>query len=164
MKQKFILYIASMLISATAFAQAVEDCTISKFVVAGKYNFQIIGDDASPFVDALVAHYPDSKRKGYFWKFKNIEIPGIDKPLTFEVRQGLFGEEVYDESDGTKCQNGFYFATFTSEACKQDRIANRKPTEQDAISIHVKNGRNYGLSSQEEAEIVRQFLLSLYRS
>jgi len=163
MKRKLTLYIASLLISVTLFAQENEDCTISQFVVGGKYNLQIIGDDANPFVDALVAHYPDSKRKGYYWKFKNIEIPGIDKPLTFEVRQGLFGQEQTDAGDGGQFQSSFYFATFTSEACKQDRLANRKPTEQDAISIYVKNGRNYGVS-QEDAEIVRRFLLAIYRS
>lgn len=135
-----------------------EDPQFRRLVVAGNYNFQIVGDDSDVLIDSLFAKFPKTKRKGYIWKFKNVEIPGIDEALTFQVHQGLYGEE----RDTTKCSNGHYFTTFTNEKYKQQRLANQTPYEQGAITIYLKRGRQYGVDTCEEADLVKAFLLSLY--
>lgn len=130
--------------------------------IGGNQNFQIVGEDSKKLVDSLFAHYPKTNRKGYIWKFKNVAIPGIEEPVTLQVHQGLYGEHVEHSEDSTKCKNGHYFTTFTSEKYKQQRLANKKPNEQDAITIYIKEGRKYGISDVEDAKIAKAFLLALY--
>ena len=164
MKKTLILYISSLLISITSFAQTGDECKISQLIVGGNHSFQIVGNDSKPFIDSLFSHYPKTKRKGYIWKFKNVHIPGLEEPVTLQVHQGLHGEEVRNECDSSKCKDGFYFTTFTSEKYKQYRLENKKPNEKDAITIYVREGRNYGVSNSKDAEIVKAFLLAIYES
>jgi hypothetical protein len=164
MKTRLTFYIVSLFISAISFAQTSENSKISQLIVGGNHNFQLVGEDSKTLIDSLFAHYPKTKRKGYVWKFKNVEIPELDNSFTFQVHQGLYGEEVNNGCDTTKCKNGFYFTTFVSEKYKQHRLANKKATEQDAILIYVKNGRKYGASTKEDAEFVKAFLLAILES
>ncbi|GEM_PF-5459384 len=164
MKKIFILSVFFCFVSLTSKAQTSEGYNMFQFIVGGNHSLQIVGDDSKSFVDSLFANYPKTKRKGYIWKFKNVVIPGLEDPVTLQVHQGLYGEDVINENDSNKCKNGFYFTTFTSEKYKQYRLENKKPTEQDAITIYIREGRNYGLSNKEDAEIVEAFLQAMYES
>ena len=39
-----------------------------------------------------------------------------------------------------------------------------KETEENAILIYIKEGKQYGISTREEAEIVEAFIFALYES
>lgn len=164
MKKALIFYISFLIISGSSFAQNSENCSMHHLIIGGNHNFQIVGEDSKTFIDSLFAHYPKTKRKGYIWKFKNVAVPGIEEPVTLQVHQGLYGEHLEHAKDSTKCKNGHYFTTFTSERYKQQRLDNKKSNEQDAVTIYIKEGRNYGISNVEDAKIVKAFLISFYES
>ncbi len=142
-------------------AQNIDQCKMTELITGGGRNFQITGNDSNAFADSLFSHFPKMKRKGYIWKFKKITIPGIEEPLTLQVHQGLSRTFNNSNCDTSKCNKGSYFNTFTSEKYKQIRISQNKVTEQPALLIYVKRGRNYGLKTKEEAEIVRTYLLTI---
>ncbi len=163
MKKTLTLYFLFLFISITSTAQTSNDFEVHKFMVGGSHNFQIVGESSNDFADSLFAHFPKTKRKGYIWKFKNVTIPGIETPITFKVHQGLYGEYT-SENDSENCRGGHYFTTFTSEKYKQRRLSNKKSTEQFALTIYLKNGRNFAVTDSKEADIIKAFLLDLYKS
>lgn len=148
-----LLNILTLLTTFTSFSQTSDECNITHLIAGGGRNFQIIGDDSGKMIDSLFTNLPDTKRKGYVWKFKRIYIPGIDQSLTFQVHQGIAGSE----------ENGRgYFNTFVSEKYKNERLARKKDTEKPAIIIYVKHGRNHIIKTEEEAKIVKDYLLLIY--
>jgi len=151
MKKALLLTVLLAFTGLNSFSQSTDQCEISTLMLAGGSNFQIMGEGSNNMVDALFLKLPNTKRKGYIWKFKDVQIPGIETPITFQVHQGLAVRE-----------NGAgYFNTFTSEKYKAERLAHKKDIEQAAIIIYVKQGRNFILKSEEEAKIVREYLLSI---
>jgi hypothetical protein len=155
MKKSLLLSLFVLLVSGISFSQSNNDCTLTNLKAGGGYNYQIIGEVSEQMVDTLFVNLPETKRKGYVWKFKNINIPGIDESLTFQVHQGIAGSE----------QNGRgYFNTFESEKYKTERLARKTENEKPAIIIYVKHGRNHVLKTPEEAKIVKEYLLSLFEA
>lgn len=152
MKKTKILFALAFLTSYNTFSQTSDECNITYLITGGGRNFQIIGEESEKMIDSLFANLPGTKRKGYVWKFKRIHIPGIDQPVTIQVHQGLSG----------KGENGSgYFNTFTSEKYKTERLSRKKETDKPAIIIYVKHGRNHILKTEEEAKIVKEYLLSI---
>ena len=163
---KKILILSALLIGSVlqTNAQNSSQCTMTQLIAGGGRNFKIIGSESNSFADSLFSHFPDTKRKGYVWKFKKVHIPGIEEPLTLQVHQGLSGSSGKASCDNSVCRGGSYFNTFTSERYKQKRLNQNISSEQPAIIIYIKRGRNYGVSTKEEAELVRNYLLSVYQS
>lgn len=163
MKNSIVLLSLLFLTSNLAYAQDSSQCSMTNFITGGGRNFKITGSESSSFADSLFSHFPQTKRKGYIWRFKKVMIPGFDESVTLQVHQGISGTYNNSDSDTSTCNRGSYFNTFTSEKYKQSRIAQNKPSEQPALLIYVKRGRNYGLKTKEEAEFVRKYLLSLHQ-
>lgn len=151
MKKSIFLTVLLSGFGLTSFSQITAQCKINTLIAGGGNNFEIVGEESNQMVDSLFSNLPNTKRKGYKWKFKNIIIPGIDAPVTFQVHQGMAGCE----------DNGrFYFVTFTSEDNKTERQTSKN--EEEAIIIYVKRGRNHILKTEEQTKIVREYLLSIY--
>ena len=153
MKKSLILLSLIILSSYSSNAQNSQGCEITGLIAGGGKNFQIIGTESSSFADSLFAQFSNTKRKGYKWKFKQVSIPGLDKPVTFQVHQGLAGRN----ENGTG-----YFNTFMNEEYKEMRLSQNIETETPAIIIYVKRGRNHVLQTKEEAKLVKEYLLSIY--
>lgn len=153
MKKSMLLIALTLCTSFSSFSQNSEEINLTYLIAGGGLNFQMTGNESSIMIDSLFANFPNTKRKGYVWKFKNIQIQGLDYPVTFQVHQGLSGEE----GDGSG-----YFNTFTSEKYKTERLSRKIETEKVAIIIYVKKGRNHILKTEEEAKIVKEYLLSIY--
>ena len=51
-----------------------------------------------------------------------------------------------------------------NEKYKKERLIKMKETEENAILIYIKEGKQYGISTREEAEIVEAFIFALYES
>lgn len=156
-----LIFLFSFLYLLNAQAQVSQTSEITTAVSAGKHHFQIVGEHSNVFIDSLFANFPKTKRKGYVWRFKNIEIEGLDGSVTLEVHQGLSGD--YVPADGTRCQSGYYFHTFTSEKYKSSLLSKRKANEQEAVMIYIKVGRKYGVD-KAEADAVMAFLKTIYAS
>jgi hypothetical protein len=153
MKKIMILFALTFFTCSSSFSQNSIENSLSYLIAGGGRNFQIIGNESSSMIDSLFAKLPNTKRKGYVWKFKNIQIPGLDYPVTFQVHKGLAGKD----------ENGRgYFNTFKSEKYKTERLSRKKETEKYAIIIYVKQGRNHILKTEEDAKIVKDYLLMIY--
>lgn len=159
---KTILFILTFFSLNNIFSQNSSDYKIVSLMAGGGYNFEIMGSASPSFADSLFSHFSVKKRKGYIWKFKNVRIAGIDKPLTFQVHQGLAG--VAPCKGNPICQSGGYFHTFVSEKYKQKLLANKKSNETDCLIIYLKRGRNHVVKTEEEAKLVYAYLLSIYKS
>jgi len=153
MKKILLLFALTFFTSYSSFSQNTEKCTLTCLIAGGGRNFQMIGNESNTMIDSLFTNLPNTRRKGYVWKFKNIQIPGLEYPVTFQVHQGLAGKE--DNRKG-------YFNTFTSEKYKTERLSRKKDTEKSAIIIYVKQGKNHILKTEEESKIVKEYLLSIY--
>lgn len=163
--KKSLLLLSLLIVSCfQSQAQDSEQCKITRLISGGSKNFQIIGDESGSFADSLFAQLPETKRKGYIWKFKKVRVPGIDEPLTFQVHQGLYGINEIPPSDTTSYRGSRYFHTFTSEKYKQLLLDNKKPTDEHAIVIYLRRGRKNAITTNEEAELVKKYLLSIYES
>lgn len=134
---------------------------MSVFITGGGQNIQIVGDESSVFVDSLFAHYPKTNKNGYVWKFKKVSVPGVEEPLIFQVHQGIYGLTGQKSCGTDSTCVGSYFHTFSNKKNKASLLANKRSTEQNAITVHLKRGRNYGVTS-EEVELIKAYLLSLY--
>lgn len=152
MKKSITLFVFTIFSSYFCFSQMNEDCKITHLIAGGGHNFQITGNQSGIMVDSLFTNLPEVKRKGYVWKFKNVYIPSLDQYVTFQVHQGVAGVE----SNGRG-----YFNTFVSEKYKAERLERKKENEKLAIIIYVKRGRNHVLKTDEEAKIVKDYLLSI---
>ena len=154
MKKITILFALTFFTSYSTFSQTSDENNISYLFTGGGHNFQIIGEESGNMIDSLFAKNRNTKRKGYVWKFKRIQIPGLDYTVTFQVHQGLAGKE-------GDCRG--YFNTFTSEKYKTERLAQKKDAEKPAIIIYVKQRRNHVLKTEEDAKVVKEYLLSMYQ-
>jgi hypothetical protein len=153
MKNLVILIAFTLSTSYSTFSQTPEACKLTYLLAGGGRNFQLEGNESYMMIDSLFTNLPNTKRKGYIWKFKNVHVPGLDYPVTFQVHQGLAG----------KAENGRrYFNTFTSEKYRTERLSRKIESEDFAIIIYVKQGRNHVLKTEEEAKIVKNYLLSIY--
>lgn len=162
MKKSLILLSLIILSSYQANSQDIEGYKMTELITGGGKNIQIIGAESSLFVESLFVQYPETKRKGYVWKFKNILIPGIDEPLTFQVHQGLYGCSPPAIADTNSCCIKAYFHTYENEKYKKSLLDDKKITEQDAILIYVKRGRNHVIKTENEAKLIKEYLLKLY--
>jgi hypothetical protein len=153
MKNSLILLILTFFLSYQTNAQNSDDLKLTCLIAGGGRNFQVIGDESTEMVNSFFAKLPDTKRKGYKWKFKNVDVPGLDKKITFQVHQGLAG----------KNENGSgYFNTFANDEHKKMRMAQNIESEKPAIIIYVVRGKNHVLKTKEEAKIVKDYLLSIH--
>ncbi|MFT6244798.1 MAG: hypothetical protein ACJA0U_001138 [Salibacteraceae bacterium] len=152
MKKILILLSLIILSSSHAVSQDDDGCQMTALIAGGGKNIQIVGAESSLFIESLFAEFPDTKRKGYKWKFKNVVVPGLDKPVTFQVHQGLSGRN----ENGTG-----YFNTFMDDKYKKMRLAQNIETENPAVIIYVKRGRNHVIKTDEEDKLVREYLLSI---
>lgn len=164
MKKSLILFSFLALTTYQSNAQNSEDYKMTQVIKGGGHNFQIIGDASDAFADSLFSHLPETKRKGYVWKFKNVQITGIAEPVTFQVHQGLYGSSGGPNCDTSSCGGSSYFYTFTSEKYKRTRLSQNIPTEDKAILIYVKGRKKYDyvIKTKEEADLVRDYLQSLF--
>lgn len=152
MKKSVILFVLTIFSYYFSYSQSNEDCNITYLIAGGGHNFQIIGDQSEIMVDSLFSNFPETKREGYVWKFKNVSIPGLDQSISFHVYQGLAGSD----------ENGNeYFNTFVSEKYKTERLSRIKESEESAIIIYVRKGKKHVLRTDDEAKIVKDFLLSI---
>lgn len=161
MKQSLILLFTVCALSHYSNSQNSNSCKLTELIKGGGTNFQVVGIESNAFVDSLFAELPKTKRKGYIWKFKNLEIAGLSEPVTLQVHQGIQGG-TEKKSDSSCCGSRTYFHTFTSEKYKQQLLSKQTELEQPGIIIYVKRGRNYGLKSKEETEILRDYLVSIF--
>ena len=160
---KNLLILLTLLFAFHTNAQNSNPNKVHQLVTGGGHNFKVIGIESYAFIDSLFSHFPQTKRKGYIWKFKNVHIPGIENPVTLQVHQGLSGGAVRNDIDTTICKPGSYFNTFTSEKYKQKRLSQSPASESPAILIYIKRGRNYVVSSKSEVELIRNYLSSIYQ-
>lgn len=154
-----IFFLASSL--SYAKAQTYNDCIIGLYKTGNGWNCQLTGNESNLLIDSLFYHHPKTKRKGYVWKFKNVTVDGVEKPVTFFVHKGIRGTIEKAPNDTTLCKGSSYFHTFTSEKYKKRLLDNRKPTEQDAVIIYLSRGHKYGIP-REEAELVKEYLMELF--
>jgi len=124
-------------------------------------NIQIVGEESTAFTDSLFSHF-DKTNKRYITRFKNVSIEGIEEPITFQVHQGYSGTIDKKADDKSKCGGGSYFHTFDKKHNRKSFLANKKSNEKEAINIYLKRGRNFGIKSDEEFELVKKYLLSIY--
>lgn len=110
----------------------------------------------------LLASYP-SKQKEYTWTLKNVMIPGIDRPLTLDMQQGISGVIKNCSSDEAfVCgSRGSYFLTFANEKEKQLKLNDLKSNENQTILIRAKHGKKYAFKNLEEVQLVKQYLKTL---
>lgn len=152
MKKTLTLLALTFCFVFQANAQNSEDLKLTYLIAHESWNFQIVGEESNQIVSSLFANLPETKRKGYKWKFKNVVIPGLDEPVTLQVHQGLAGQSANGRG---------YFNTFMNEEYREIRLAQNIGSENPAIIIYVKRGRNKILKT-EEAKFVKEYLLSLY--
>ena len=162
MKTTFFFLFSFFLFSANA--QCNKDGALTQMWVGGNSNFQMVGDESNIFVDSLFANLPRTKRKKYIWTFKDVQVPGVERKLTFEVHQGVWGVSK-NKVEGSSCGACYYSHSYTSEKYKQERLSMRKESEKDIVKIFIREGlfgRKYGLESKEEVELVKAYLLAIY--
>jgi len=151
--KKYILLSSVLFSSILCLANDKPAESVNLLKAGGGWNFQITGkENSAKYINALFSNFPETKKKGYVWKFKNIEIDGIDHELTFQVHKGISGKK--DNGAG-------YFHTFTSEKYKNQLLANQQQNESEALIIYVKDGRKHPLKSMDEATLVKDYLMSL---
>jgi hypothetical protein len=97
MKKSIFLTVLLSGFGLTSYSQMTTQCNINTLIAGGGNNFEIIGEESNLMVDSLFSNLPNTKRKGYKWKFKNIIIPGIDTPLSFQVHQGMRDVKIMED-------------------------------------------------------------------
>jgi hypothetical protein len=162
MKQSLILLFAAFAFISYSTAQTPETYKVTKLIAGGGRSFQIIGTDSHAFVDSLFTQFSGTKRNGYTWKFRKVEIPGISKTVTLEVHQGIKGYYKKEKCDSNSCGGGSYFHAFMNEKRKEDLLNKQTKLEHPAIIIYIKRGRQYCLKTKEEAEIAEAYLRSIF--
>ena len=91
----------------------------------GVYDFTLSGEESKVMLNKLVGQYSKSKkREKYIWKIKKIEIPGLDKPVTLQIHQGLSGKR--ENFTG-------YFTTFMNEADKKNKLTQKTIQKQPQL-------------------------------
>lgn len=153
-----------IIIFSPQFCSTQESKEINISTISSNYGtfYSISGENAVPYIDALFTQFSDKKKRGYIWKFKNVQIPGISKPVTLQVHQGIRGTKERDSCSTSKCGGGSYFHTFTSEKYKETLLSRKKDNEKDALVVYIRRGRSYGLKSKKDTELAKIFLESIY--
>ena len=151
----------AILIFSFNFSSAQDDSSIclNQFTLASKKNIQIVGEESTAFTDALFTHF-DKKYKAGITRIKNVEIEGLDEPITLQVHQGYYGKMV-TEDENSRCSSS-YFHTFSNIKDKEAFQVNKKLHESECVTIYLKRGRDFGVTSDEEFEIIQNYLLSIY--
>ena len=162
MKNIFILFSICILSTYHVFCQNDVGYKVTDFSTAATRHLKISGTESSVFIASLFTRFPETKRKDYTWKFKNVLIPGIEKPLTLQVHQGITGIEKKVVDDSTSSCSYTYFHTFMNDENKAKLLTEKKPSEQDAILIYIKRGRKKVIKTKEELKLVEEYILSLY--
>lgn len=162
MKTLALLITAIFLVTQFCSAQESNDVKISTISSSYWTFYSITGENVLPYIDSLFAQFSNKKKRGYVWKFKNVQIPGISNPVTFQIHQGIRGAKEKDSCSTSNCGGGSYFHTFTSETYKETLLSRKKENEKDALIVYIKRGRFYGLKSKEDAEIAKTYLESIY--
>ncbi|MCG8575034.1 MAG: hypothetical protein MI810_09145 [Flavobacteriales bacterium] len=140
-------------------AEAKSDELNLKRVVSGQgTHFRISGEQSLKMADAFFIHFADSKRKGYIWNFKKVQIPGMEKKVNFQVMQGISGQN----SSSSSCCATSYFHAYTSERYKKQLDETRTEYEQDALMIYIRDGRNSVLNTDDKVALAMDFLKSIY--
>ena len=158
MKKLFIILSFLIASSSLSYSQCCYKPNSLNYLVSGGgedyggFNFQFYGNETESFLDSLLLKFPESKRKDFTWKIKNVSIEGVDGEITLEIRKGLKG---YNEN-----KNG-YFHTFQNDKDKEQLLSRKKESEMPGILIYVKNGRKNALKSEDMASIVKEYLLSI---
>ena len=156
---KNLIIIACLLVSTNSiYSQCCNQPNSINYLISGGgedyggYNFQFYGDETDSFLKSMLNEFPESKRKNYTWKFKNVKIEGIDGLVSFELHKGLKG----DGENGSS-----YFNTFKNEKSKTFLLSTKTESEMTGIVIYVRNGRKNALKTEEQAQIVKDYLLSI---
>ncbi|MFT6846095.1 MAG: hypothetical protein ACJAUV_002298 [Flavobacteriales bacterium] len=135
--------------------------TLATFEVGSLKNIQVVGVEAIAFTDSLFAHF-NKKHSRYITKFKKVVIEGIKDPVTFQVHQGYHGTITKQENDTSKSYERAYFRTFTKKNDSSHSTKKKKENEQDAVTIYLKQGKNYGIKTDKELELIKKYLLTIY--
>jgi hypothetical protein len=141
-----------------SFAQCQERSNSLNYIISGGgeryggYNFQFYGNETTDFLNALQSKLTKPKGNKNIIKFKNIQIDGIDQKLTFIVHRGMRGTN-------DNCHS--HFNTFKNKKDEQTRLSNQTTTDAPGILIYVRRGGKNALHTKEEANLVKQYLLSL---
>ncbi len=160
MKKSLILSL-SLLLSSAAISQVNEDLRTVHTLHRGHHNLKMIGDDTKAMIDVLFDSQDKKRRRGYVWKFKKVQIPGIDEPVTLQVHEGIHASKKINEDE---CRVGSYFNTFVNDKYKLQRIEYLKPNEERAMLIYIIRGKQFGLDNRQEANLVKDYLLDLLES
>lgn len=162
MKQSLILLFVIFAISNYANSQQSDSLEFPNLVTGGGHNFQVIGDQSFAYRDSLFSHFGKKQKKGYVWKFRHVQVPGISEELTLEVHQGLKGYSEEPRYDANKCGGSAYFYTFTSEKQKATLLEKQNELEYPGLIIYVKQGSRYGVSL-DEVEFLKAYLRSIWQ-
>lgn len=114
-------------------------------------NFQFYGDQTDNFLDRLLIVHPDSKRKQYTWKIKNVKFEGLSESVDITIHRGIHGS--LDNCRG-------FFHTFKNEKYKDEILAKHASNSEAGILIYVRKGRKNALKTEDEAQVVREYLRS----
>lgn len=162
MKQSLILLFSIFALVNYASSQDSTSIQFPQIITGGGHNFQVIGEHSSPYKDSLLSHFGKEQKRGYVWKFKNVEIAGISQEVTLEVHQGLKGYTEKPKYDANRCGGKAYFYTFTSEKRKKEMLKNQSDLEFPGLIIYVKQGNRYGLKNPEEVKLMEAYLRAIY--
>lgn len=163
MKQSLILLLALFSAANYSAAQGSDSIQFPQLITGGGHNFQVLGELSFSYKDSLFSHFDKKQKKGYVWKFKHVQVPGISEELTLEVHQGLKGYTEEPRYDANKCGGSAYFYTFTSEKRKESMLKNQTELEFPGLIIYVKQGNHYGVKP-EEVEFLEAYLRSIYEA
>lgn len=161
MKISLFLLIAVLAFANYSTAQNSDSIQFPQLITGGGHNFQVIGDMSFAYKDSLFSHFDRKQKKGYVWKFKHVQIPGISEPVTLEVHQGLKGYTEEPKYDANKCGGNAYFYTFTSEKRKKTMLENQTELEFPGLIIYVKQGNRYGVT-KDKVQFLEAYLRSIY--
>lgn len=157
MKSLFIAF-CLLVFTPLTFAQCCFSTNTLNYLISGGgedyggYNFQFYGDETDLFLDSILTKFPEMKRKNYTWTSKKVKIEGIDEEVTIKIHSGLKGRD----------ENGSgYFHTYKNSKDKESLLSKNDDSEFPGIVIYVRNGRKNALKTKDQAEIVKEYLLSI---
>ncbi len=158
MKTSFFTFLFLFSINLSASSESCQ-LNLRRSIAGGKVNYQVIGESSSQLKAAFFHYFQKAPNKKYVWKFKKVIIPGMDKPVTLQVHQGLHGTK---EATANSCASGgSYFNTFINEKYKTEREAQSLNNEEPALLIYIKQGRQFGVNC-DKAEYVEKFISTVY--
>lgn len=121
-------------------------------------DLEVFGENSALLTNQLFEKFPNKKRKGYIWKFRKVEIPGLSQKITLQVHEGVHGKTL--SANGEKVIGG-YFHTFSNAKYKSNYLTNLKSTEEIGLIIYLKKGRKHVVKTDEELILVKNYLNNL---